>query len=242
MKLGAEPKKMLTFVGLLAVAAIVYWMNSSSDAPSAPATPRAAADPAAVVSSAPGGVGKVVLRRMPQGHVDGLGAWEPKLPKSIDPSKVDPTLRLELLAKVQAVPEEGGVRNIFLIGQPPPIPLATANGAVPGVPKINPNAPPPPPATTAASVPKPAGPPPTPPPPPISLKYFGYSTQRSDGERKAFFLDGEDIIVAAEGEIIVSASKRQYKVVRIKENSVQMEDTASKSTQTLPLQAGPASA
>ncbi len=67
---------------------------------------------------------------------------------------------------------------------------------------------------------------------PINLKYYGYSTKRTDGEKKAFFLDGEDIIVASEGEII----KKQYKLVRIGTTSVQMEDTTSKTTQTLPLQ------
>ena len=70
------------------------------------------------------------------------------------------------------------------------------------------------------------------PPPPINLKYYGYSTKNSDGEKKAFFLDGDDIIVASEGEII----KKQYKVVRINSTSVQMEDTTSKTTQTLPIQ------
>ncbi len=38
--------------------------------------------------------------------------------------------------------------------------------------------------------------------------------------------------MAAEGEII----KKQYKIVRIGVNSVQMEDTTSKTTQTLPIQ------
>ena len=33
MKLGAEPKKVGVFAALIAVAGIVYWMNSSSDAP-----------------------------------------------------------------------------------------------------------------------------------------------------------------------------------------------------------------
>ena len=179
-----------------------------------------------------------MLRRMASGHPEGLGNNEFKLPNNIDPTKVDPTLRLDLLAKVQAVPLDGGTRNIFLMGQPPPPPQVATTTKTPDVGKIHPNGP----ASAAKAaepmMPKPpaaAGPPPA---APINLKYFGYSTQRSDGERKAFFLDGDDIIVAAEGEII----KKQYKVVRIKDNSVQMEDTASKSTQTIPLQPEPATA
>ena len=51
---------------------------------------------------------------------------------------------------------------------------------------------------------------------------------------RAFFLDGEEIFVAAEGELI----KKRYRVVQIDTNSVIMEDTEYKNNrQTLPLQA-----
>ena len=49
MKTGAEPKKVVALVGLMAVAAIVYWTNSSSDAPVSSPAARPAADPAATV-------------------------------------------------------------------------------------------------------------------------------------------------------------------------------------------------
>src|ERR1022692_1889198 len=73
----------------------------------------------------------------------------------------------------------------------------------------------------------PPGPPPAPPPPqapPITLKYYGYSSARGDNRKHAFFLDGEDILVAAEGETV----KKRYRVVRIGVNSVVMEDTQFK--------------
>jgi hypothetical protein len=168
----------------------------------------------------------VVRRRQPSGGATGLEGWNPKLPANLDPTKIDPTLRLDVLAKLQAINLEGGERNIFTMGTKAP---EVAAAAVPKTGKINLT---PPPVTTVSStpvLPQPLGPPPA---PPINLKYYGYSTKRSDGEKKAFFLDGDDIIVAAEGDII----KKQYKVVRIGVNSVQMEDTTSKSTQTLPLQ------
>jgi hypothetical protein len=231
MKFGAEPKKIGALVGLLAVAGIVYWMNASPDAPSpSPATrPAAAADPVAGVT-APVNPNSTKQRRTVSGTaVMSDGAL--KRPDTVDPMKTDATLRLDLLAKVQAVTTEGGIRNIFVREQPPSEPVKPdANGKIPVVAKIDPK----------KVVPFPASPPPAPvvvdnkpaPPPPINLKYYGYSTKRSDGEKKAFFLDGEDIIVAAEGEII----KKQYKIVKIGVNSVQMEDTSSKSTQTLPIQ------
>ena len=80
--------------------------------------------------------------------------------------------------------------------------------------------------------PQPPGPPAPPPPPPITLKYYGYSSARGDNRKHAFFLDGDDILVAAEGETV----KKRYRVVRIGVNSVVMEDTQFKHEQTLPLQ------
>ena len=230
MKLGAEPKKNVAFVALIAVAVIVYWMNSSSDAPSPSIAARPAADASGVAGNSLGSTQGDQTRRQAEGTARGLGGKVFELPNTVDPTKVDPTLHLELLAKVQSIDMEGGVRNIFKTEAPPPEPVAEAKG-IPKVDPLHPGQPAPPTAPIASTQapPPPSGPPP---PAPIALKYYGYSTKRSDGEKKAFFLDGEDIIVAAEGDII----KKQYKVVRIGVNSVQMEDTASKSTQTLPLQ------
>jgi hypothetical protein len=228
MKLGAERKKQMVLVGLVLVAVIVYWFNSSSDSPSPSASARTPVDPsaAAVSQSAPT---KVIKRRVAQGHTV-LSPFQPELVFGVDPSKVDPTLRLDLLAKVQSIQQEGGERRIFQRELAPPQPVLTAaGGKIPQPDPIHPNGPPKEQASTPPPPPPPPGPPPT---PPINLKYYGYSTKRSDGEKKAFFLDGEEIIVAAEGEII----KKQYKIVRIGVTSVQMEDTASKSTQTLPIQ------
>jgi hypothetical protein len=232
MKMGTEPKKLAILGGLVAVAAIVYWMNSSSDAP-APTPVRHAATAPDAAAVTPAFASKLRARRQVQGLGEGLGVFEPEAPVTVDASKVDPTIRLDLLAKVQAIELEGGNRNIFKVEAPPPEPAAVANaGKIPVVPGIHPGdgqpKPPVTPTSTAPTSPTPAG---AAGAPPINLKYYGYSTKRSDGERKAFFLDGEDIIVASEGDII----KKQYKVVRITNSSVQMEDTTSKTTQTLPL-------
>jgi len=143
----------------------------------------------------------------------------------VDPLSIDPTLRLDLLAKVNAVAPEGGERNLFQFSAPPPPPVKLTEPKI--IPKMlsqieaereQQRV-----AVTAESGP--------PPPPPINLKYYGFSTSRGDGSKRAFFLDGEDILVAAEGETV----KRRYRVVRIGVNSVVMEDQESKSQQTLPL-------
>ena len=65
------------------------------------------------------------------------------------------------------------------------------------------------------------------------MKYYGYSSPRATNRKRAFFLDGEDIIVASEGELI----KRRYRLVKIGVNSVTVEDTQFNSEQTLPLAA-----
>ena len=66
---------------------------------------------------------------------------------------------------------------------------------------------------------------------PITLKYYGYSTARANGKKQAFFLDGDDILVAGEGDTV----KRRYRVVRIGVNSVVMEDVDSKRQQPVAL-------
>jgi hypothetical protein len=141
----------------------------------------------------------------------------------IDPMTIDPILRLDLLAKVQAVELAGGSRNLFQYSTPP-VKVEALKGPEP---KVLPRA-------GLASVragddpPNPAGPPP---PMPINLKYYGFATARNNGRKTAFFLDGDEISVAAEGDTV----QKHYRVVRIGVNSVVMEDTESKRQQSLPL-------
>ncbi len=149
---------------------------------------------------------------------------KPKRPEDrVDPMTIDPTLRLDLLAKVQAVSIEGGRRNLFAVGAAPlpPEPVVAVKSAKAPQATFGPQ-----------PKPEPPGPPAPPPPPPITLKYYGYSSARGDNRKHAFFLDGDDILVAAEGETV----KKRYRVVRIGVNSVVMEDTQFKHEQTLPLQ------
>jgi hypothetical protein len=138
----------------------------------------------------------------------------------IDPNKVDPTLLLGLLAKVQAVELAGGTRNLFQMGQPPkpvelpkgPETIVKVIGPAPPAPKVDTTAPP-------AAVPS------------IQLKFYGFSTIIRNGKKTAYFMDGEDIMIAGEGELV----KKRYKVIRILATSVQVEDTEGKRTVTLPI-------
>ncbi len=136
---------------------------------------------------------------------------------------VDPRVRWELLDKVRAVASAGGTRNLFEVSATPPKPEAP-KGKEPVVAVVRepmgPRQPAPPPP-----------PPPPAPPPPIPLKLYGVVTMRNTGKRTACFIDGEDIVVASEGDIV----KRRYKIVSIGAKLVTVEDMDAKRQQSLSL-------
>lgn len=126
---------------------------------------------------------------------------------------LDPTLKLDLLKASEQTEYEGNGRNIFVSqAEPVEIPKVVA--------PVSPD------QTDAGYKP-----PTPPPPPPIPLKFFGFASK--PGEAKKIFLSqGEDVWVAGEGEIV----NRRYKVNRITNNSVEMQDVVgSGPPQTLPL-------
>jgi hypothetical protein len=129
-------------------------------------------------------------------------------------AQLDPTLRMEAMLVTESLVYSGSGRNIFSASSVPvdiPNPVASVR------PKPGPPPPPPP----------PPGPPP---PPPIDLKFFGTATG-ADGKRAAFLLHGDDVFLAADGDIV----QRKYKVISISANSILVEDMANNNRQTLPL-------
>lgn len=231
MKLTPERKRLVYLTGILVVAGGYSLYTNVLSGPSSPA-PSAPPRRAAVHGSpAP-----LILGESPEPQAaprrpvssrtneEFRPSLKPKRPEDrVDPMTIDPTLRLDLLAKVQAVEMQGGSRNLFQVGQPPPPPL-------PPEPKVPVKG-----SVAANAAPGQPGPPPAPAAPqapPITLKYYGYSSARGDNHKRAFFLDGDDILVGAEGDVV----KKRYRVVRIGVNSVVMEDTQFKHEQTLPLQ------
>jgi hypothetical protein len=231
MNVGAEPKKVAILGVLIVIGGYSFYSNVLADptageprpAPARSAVPQVAAPAAPGPSLAP--PARSTAPRARGSNAEFRPSLKPRTGSDrIDPTTIDPTLRFDLLAKVQAVEAHGGRRNLFQFGAPPPPPPSNDPE-----PKIIPK---PLAKEEAAEVtpPKPAGPPP---PPPIPLKYYGYSSQQGQGRKRAFFLDGEEILVAAEGETV----KRRYKIVRIGVSSVVLEDTEHKSQQTLPLTA-----
>ena len=226
MNLGAEPKKIAILAGLAVVGGYVFYSNVlSSPDPETPKTPAVSAPAAPAPSPAAPSIqrARVPVRGSSQEFRPTL---KPRAEDRPNPATIDPRIRFDLLAKVQAIEPEGGSRSIFQFSTAPavtPTGPATTVAAIHPAPRMYGPEPPP----------KPVPPAPPPPPPAITLKFYGYSTPRADGTKRAFFLDGEEIYVAAEGELV----NKRYRVVQIGVNSVIMEDTQFKNNrQTLVLQ------
>jgi hypothetical protein len=243
MKIGTEDKKKVYALAVLGVVAAYFvYSNLFSDSSTPTAAPKSAAvtereraaaevmgSPAAPVpaplstpqsAAPPRQMGNAARSRGDEFHPS---LRSKRKEDQIDPLTVDPTLRLDLLAKVQNVKLDGGQRNLFQFGKAEP--AAELKGPEPIVPvkrvAMGPPVAPPPPGPPGPVVP--------PPPPPITMKYYGLATKRIDGKKTAFFLDGEDIILATEGMTV----KKRYKIVRINAETVVIEDTEVKREQTL---------
>ncbi len=241
MKLGAEPKKVIILGVLLAIAAISAYMNlvpSTPDRPRQTAGKAASAKPAPLPSTAQQGQQSTsaaprggVVRRGAAGSNQGRsGDFRPVFrpergDAQLDPAKVDPGLHTEILAKLREVRLRNPGRNLFQFGEAPAPPR-------PPEPKI---------------IPKPLGPdgrpigegppapPPTPvkpPPPQIPLRYYGFADPKQSTDKRAFFMAGEDIRIAAEGELI----RDRYKVIQLGPKSAVVEDVQHSNRQTLAIQ------
>ena len=129
-------------------------------------------------------------------------------------NNLDPTLRLDLLASSEQTKYAGSGRNIF-VSQAQDIPQPKGTGVT-----DNKTATYTPPLVQA--------------PAPINLKFFGFANE--PGEPKKIFLSqGDDVFIAAEGDIV----NRRYKVMRISPNSVEIQDVlGSGPPQNIPLTQG----
>jgi hypothetical protein len=128
-------------------------------------------------------------------------------------AQLDPTLKMEPMLVAESLVYAGTGRNIFSVASAPieiPQPKAPAR-----------------PKTVVPVYTPPPGPPP---PPPIDLKFFG-TESAANGSKKAFFLRGDDVYLAGEGDIV----QRRYKIITLSANSAVVEDMSNQNRQTLPL-------
>ena len=230
MNLGTENRKKTVAAGALGVGALIaiYFIYSNlfgSDTP-APAHPpviTSAAGPATAgttTTTTPAGSTRTVTGA---NATAGLGV-APGVPAArvvaTGAAGLDPTLDQVAMLRTESLVYGGTGRNIFSATYTPPVALPKN---VPPARVKAPSAPPPPPVPT--------GPPPPPPPPPINLKFFG-TVKHHDGRVQAFFLGGDDVYLANQGDIVA----RKYKIVSVGPTSARVEDLQNNNTQTLPLQ------
>lgn len=127
----------------------------------------------------------------------------------------DPALRLDLLDRLQNEEYKGGHRNIF-VATPIPSPVAQA-AKTPTIPL--------PPA-----IPQPVAPSPL----VVPATLYGIVTEVSSGRRKAVFTGGDsDVFIVPEGGTLLG----QYRVDKIGNNSVDIEEISSGRKTTLTLTA-----
>ncbi len=223
LKLGAEPKKVAILIALLATAAYFFYQNLSEGQP-APASPRprpaAVSSPAAAPSPA---------APAPSRSAAGRREFRPSLlpRKDEDRSRLDPTLRLDLLAKLEKVRFESAGRNLFEFGpvEVPKPKLPEPKIEIKNEPKfIGPELPPPPPA-----------PPVKQPPPPIPLKFYGLALPLRGNDKRVFCLQGDDILTPSEGDLV----QNRYRIVRITPTAVLVEDIEHKHQQQIPIDQPP---
>jgi hypothetical protein len=161
--------------------------------------------------SSPAAAKSPVTATVPQGGsrrvVTGKAGAGKKVSVSTERS-LDPTLRYDWLKASEDTKYQGAGRNIFLAQVEIPKPV---------VPVRQPD-------------PVPQGPPP---PPPINLKFFGFANKPGE-PRRIFLSQGEDVFIAAEGDII----DRRYKILHITPVSVEVEDVLNNNRQSIPLTQG----
>src|SRR5271165_115487 len=117
-KLGGNRKQVMWLIGLTVVLVVVYFSQREPSSPTVtvpvkPASSTARQGPAMPEST--------FGPKMPTRSGRKADDFRPtlKLPDGIDVTKIDPTLKIDLLAKLQKVPLEGGSRSVFDWGQAP---------------------------------------------------------------------------------------------------------------------------
>ena len=196
-----QQKKMAAGGGFALLAVLILYFELRDPTPPAPA-PKAAVTTAPAATTAVASAGG---RATP----GGAGA------KASSTAQLDPTLHMGAMLVTESLLYSGSGRNIFSGTSATPV-VAIPKAIAPARPK-----------TFTTTVQMPQGPPPL---PPIDLKFFGTET-RHGGQRQAFLLHGDDVFLAAAGEIV----QRRYRVVSIAPGSIVVEDLLNNNQQTLAL-------
>lgn len=140
-----------------------------------------------------------------------LFANEKYVPLKVD----DPTLRVDLLERAQKLEYKGTQRNIFSANSPkPPEPVQPAPVIVEG-----------------PKQPVDTGPPAL----VVPFRFYGYEEDPRSGRRRGFFIEGENVLIAAVGDTI----QNRFRLLKIGNQSAEVEELASGRRATLQLEQPP---
>jgi hypothetical protein len=123
------------------------------------------------------------------------------------PLEVDnPRLLADEIDRARKTEYKSSGHNPFsLVAPPPPEQMKkNANTPAPYVPPVEP------PKPTKADL-------------PANLKFFGYGTVPNGTARRAFFTNGEDVYIVAEGETLLG----RYRILRVSNTSLEFEEVSS---------------
>jgi hypothetical protein len=117
----------------------------------------------------------------------------------------EPQLRLDLLERIQKSEYSGSHRNVFVATPPPPPPAVAQQKAAPQF--MGPRVPPPP------------------PPPPLHVpgEFFGYASTPGTRRRVAFYKNGDDVSLIAEGDTFLG----NLRLVHIADDNVDVLEISS---------------
>ena len=213
IRIGVDPKILAGI--LIALALILIWYNTRSD-DEAPPPSTAIRHDTADVPAAPVRPSAVARPRRNENVNDrGLRL------RPIDPTRgdVDPTLRLDLLARLANVQPAGPTRSLFEVGPPPLTPAQEALLKHPPVVPVK--APTPPPAPLLSPADQPLN---------VPLKYYGFVKSEGTPSNQGLFLDTSDnIVLGREGEMVM----KRYLIVALTPTTARLQDPQSKKDQTL---------
>ena len=200
MELGADRRSIAKLGAALAVLAVVVYFQFLRETPAALPT---APEPALPIAGSPEAAAATVSAPPPSARqrggqfrprVGGRGSDDPP-----DPLTADTTLRTAVLDKIRSIEVPSVDRDIFNFGRPKP-------PAGPPEPEVRQAQ-----AVLDRAMEKKVVPAPKPPPKqPLSVvrvrppdwKYFGLASQGDDVPKRAFLLDGEEILVGARGSVL----------------------------------------
>lgn len=119
----------------------------------------------------------------------------------------DYSVVLDRLRKAQSTEYKASGRNIFVAAPIKPVEVAAPKPVDVPSPPVGPQLPPPPPPPTL----------------PANIKFFGYGTLPSGGPRQAFLLDGDEVRIVTEGDVILN----HIRINRIGNDMMEFEDTTT---------------